>query len=63
MMEANTVTIPIDEYFELRQKAEMNMTMIRELAGFEARLNDFSGKIFELSNKLHEIERRNNLHG
>lgn len=63
MNEANTVTISVDEYFELRQKAEMNMTMIREIAGFEARLNDFSNKIFELSNKLYEIERRNNLNG
>lgn len=53
----NYVTIPIDEYFELRQKAEMNMTMIREIAAFEERLNEFSGKIFELDHRLHEIER------
>ena len=35
MNEANTVTISVDEYFELRQKAEMNMTVVREIAGFE----------------------------
>ena len=63
MNEANTVTIPIDEYFELRQKAEMNMTMLRELGGFEARLNQFSDEIFKINDKLYQIERRNNLNG
>ena len=56
-MEANTVTIPIDEYFELRQKAEMNMTMIREIAGFENRLNEFNGILNDFSNKIYRLER------
>ena len=59
----NYVTIPIDEYFELRQKAEMNMTMIREIAAFEERLNQFSNRMFEFDNRVNEIERRNNLNG
>lgn len=63
MSEANTVTISVDEYFELRQKAEMNMTMIREIAAFEARLQQFSDEMFKINDKLYEIEKRNNLNG
>ena len=57
MNEQNTVTIPVDEYFELRQRAEMNMTVIREIANFENRMNEFDRKLFEFDNKLYEIQR------
>lgn len=57
MNEQNTVTISVEEYFELRQKAEMNMTMIREIAGFENRLNELGNKLFEFDNKLYELQR------
>lgn len=56
MNEANTVTISVDEYFELRQKAEMNMTVVREIAGFENRLNSLADKLFELDSKVREID-------
>ena len=52
MGETNTVTISIGEYFELRQKAEMHMTMIREIGAFENRMNDFDRRMYELSNVL-----------
>lgn len=55
-MEANIVTIPIDEYFELRQKAEMNMTMVREIAGFENRLNEFNRVLNDFSSRIYRIE-------
>jgi len=57
MNEVNTVTISIEEYFDLRQKAEMNMTVIREIAGFEGRLQELSNKIFELDNKLYDLQK------
>ena len=59
MTEVNAVTIPIEEYFELRQKAEMHMTMIREIAGFEARLNEFNGRLFEFDNEISRLKREN----
>lgn len=57
MSEQNTVTISVDEYFELRQKAEMNMTVLREIASFESRLNEFGNKLFEFDNRLHDLQR------
>ena len=57
MNEQNTVTISVDEYFDLRQKAEMNMTVIREIAGFESRLTELGNKLFDLDNKLYELKR------
>ena len=56
MNEANTVTISVDEYFELRQKAEMNMTVVREIASFENRMNALADKLFELDSKVREID-------
>ena len=52
MGETNTVTIPLEEYFELRQKAEMHMTMIREIGAFENRMNEFDRRMYELGNEL-----------
>lgn len=48
MGETNTVTISVEEYFELRQKAEMHMTMIREIAAFENKLDLLDGRVFKL---------------
>lgn len=52
MGETNTVTISVEEYFELRQKAEMHMTMIREIAAFENRMEMLERRVFELSSDL-----------
>lgn len=57
MNEQNTVTISVDEYFDLRQKAEMNLTIVREIAAFESRQNDFDRKLFELSNEISRLRR------
>lgn len=58
MNEVNTVTISVDEYFELRQKADMNMTVLREIAGFENRLNEFNHRLNEFSDRFCEIRRK-----
>ena len=57
MGEVNTVTITIEEYFELRQKAEMNMTVVREIAHFETRLNELDRKMFELTDAFERLRR------
>lgn len=44
MSDTNTVTITLDEYFDLRQKAEMNSFLMTELG--------------RIQNKLHELEDR-----
>ena len=33
--EVRTIAIPIDEYFELRTKAEINAMLLQQLARFE----------------------------
>ena len=57
MGEVNTVTIPVEEYFELRQKAEMNMTMVREIAFFENRLNEFDRKLYDVTDAFERLRR------
>jgi hypothetical protein len=43
-----TVTIPIDEYFDLRQRAEMNAMMIKELGAFDGMFRDIDRRLYEL---------------
>lgn len=45
MPETNTVTITLEEYFELRQKAEMNGFLMNELGRMEGRLNEFDRRL------------------
>ena len=46
------VTIPIDEYFDLRNRAEMNGMLMVQLGEIQGRLCDFDRRIWELENKL-----------
>ena len=48
---ANVVTISIDEYFDLRTKAEMNATLLERLAQLEARFIDFDRRLWEVEHK------------
>lgn len=57
MGDVNAVTITVEEYFELRQKAEMNMTVVREIAGFENRLNEFDRRLYELGDAVERLRR------
>ena len=50
--EARTVTIPIDEYFDLRTRAEINAMLIERLGKFEGNLWDFERRIYELEQRL-----------
>lgn len=55
-MSEATITISVDEYFELRQKAQMNDMLMYRLGEFEGRLCDYDRRIFELEQRLKERE-------
>lgn len=48
MPETNTVTITLQEYFDLRQKAEMNGFLMAELGRMEARFQEIDRRIWDL---------------
>lgn len=54
MSETNvaTVTITVDEYFDLRQKAEANLYLMTELARLEQRYNDLERRLWEIERKM-----------
>lgn len=47
--EVKTITISIDEYFDLREKAQMNMYLVE-------RLGQMDGEIHELNRRLIDLE-------
>ena len=47
MATENTVTIPIEEYFDLRQKAEMNAFLMNELGSMRQMLCDFERRLLD----------------
>lgn len=49
---AKTVNIPIDEYFDLRTRAEMNGMLMERLGQIEGRFFDLDRRIFELEQKM-----------
>ena len=53
MNENNTVTIPLDEYFELRTRAEANAFLMRELG-------ELSERLYQLNDRICTVERRLN---
>lgn len=54
MANETTVTIPLEEYIELRRKAEENLYLATQLGRFEDRLFNFEGKLFELERKMQD---------
>lgn len=48
----NTVTIPVDEYFDLRQKGEMNLYLMNTLGELQTRICQLEGKVFDLEIKI-----------
>ena len=50
--EVKTINIPIDEYFDLRTRAEMNGILMERLGQFEGRFFDLDRRIYELECKL-----------
>ena len=52
--ENRVVTIPLDEYFDLRNRAEMNGMLMVQLGEFQGRLDGLDRRIWELESKLNE---------
>ena len=50
--EVKTINIPIDEYFDLRTRAEMNGILMERLGRFEGKFLDTDRRIYELECKL-----------
>jgi hypothetical protein len=51
MASENMVTIPLDEYIELRRKAEENLYLATQLGQFEQRLNNFDERLWKLESR------------
>lgn len=43
-----TVNIPLDEYFELRQKADSAMFLLTELGEMRVRFENFERRLYDL---------------
>lgn len=53
-----TVTILLEEYIELRRKAEENLYLATQLGAFESRQWDFDTRLREFGDKLFDLERK-----
>ena len=58
MPETNTVTITLQEYFDLRQKAEMNGFLMTELGRMEARFQEIDRRIWDMEADMRRKERQ-----
>jgi hypothetical protein len=56
----NTVTISIDEYFDLRKKADMNEFLMTHFGEIEARINEMQNNYWRLEGYIEELRRGNN---
>ena len=52
MDNANTVTISVEEYFDLRQKAEMNGFLMAELGRMQERLVALESQFYRLESMV-----------
>ena len=53
---ANVVTISIEEYFDLRTRADMNATLLVKFAEVDARLIDFDRRLWEVEHHMRKRE-------
>lgn len=56
MANENTVTIPIEEYFELRKQSEMNAYLLGELVRYEERFRRFEDMLFRLEDEVRRLK-------
>ena len=54
MSEVATVTITVDEYFDLRSKAEANLFLTTQLGEIGNRVYELDKRLFELETKVGE---------
>lgn len=56
--DVKTVTIPLDEYFDLRQKAESNMFLMQQLGQFEEQLRQLNMDIGNMHTRVCILEKK-----
>ena len=56
MANENTVSINIEEYFELRKQSEMNAYLLGELVRYEERFRLFDDRIFRLEDEVRRMK-------
>ena len=56
MANENTVTIPLDEYFDLRQKAEINAFLMNELGRMEGRFQSLERIVLDCENAVRRMQ-------
>lgn len=49
-----TVNIPLDEYFELRQKADSAMFLMTELGEMRVRFENFERRLYDLERREYD---------
>ncbi len=55
----NTISIPVDEYFDLMTKAETNIYLMERLGEFRERFYQLDCKVAYLENKIKQMEGEN----
>lgn len=56
MANENTVTIPLDEYFDLRQKADMNAFLMGQLQNIDQRFYKYDNELFRLEDEIRRLK-------
>lgn len=56
MATENTVTIPIEEYFELRKQSEMNAYLLGELVRYDERFRLYDDRLFRLEDEVRRMK-------
>lgn len=57
--DVKTISIPIDEYFDLRSQAQMNMFLSNQLGSLNQNIQDLHTRVFELEQELKNMECEN----
>ena len=53
-MDTNTVTITTEEYYQLRQRADLNTAMMDKLFGLQHAVDDLERRLYELERRHHD---------
>jgi hypothetical protein len=56
MTNENTVTIPLEEYFELRKQSEMNTYLMGEFRRYDERFNRYDDMLFRLEDEIRGLK-------
>ena len=54
----NTVTISVDEYFDLKTKAQTNAILAKEFGTIEGQINAITNQMNAVIQKIFELEQR-----